>query len=202
MATLIDGYNLLHAAGLGRTRYGPGGLEKARRALLGALAAALGSDAGRTTVVFDAAGAPPDVPRQYNYKGVAVRFAASHADADALLGELIGADSAPRQLTVVSSDREIQRAARRRRARAVDSEDYLRELQRRRVQQRDSPGSGADEPAEKRKGRLSDAELAFWLEEFEVADEPDDTGLAGMPEVMPLERNVAKSRRRRPGRRV
>ncbi len=31
---LIDGYNLLHAAGLGRARYGPGDLQRARQALL------------------------------------------------------------------------------------------------------------------------------------------------------------------------
>ena len=59
MPLLIDGYNLLHAAGLARRRYGPGGLEKARGSLLGFLAASLGNETSQTTVVFDAAAPPP-----------------------------------------------------------------------------------------------------------------------------------------------
>ena len=52
---LIDGYNLLHAAGLGRRRFAKGGLELARRKLLLKLAAEMASDVCRdTVVVFDA----------------------------------------------------------------------------------------------------------------------------------------------------
>jgi predicted RNA-binding protein with PIN domain len=197
MAILIDGYNLLHAAGLGRARYGPGGLEKARRALLGALAASLGTEREHTTVVFDAAGAPPGAARQYEYQGVAVRFASSHADADALLEELIEADSAPRRLRVVSSDRRIQRAARRRRGHAVDSEAFLAELQRRRMKERSARARLPEEPLAKRKGNLSPSELAFWLEEFGVADEPDQTAEHGMPDAVPLKGASPKAARPR-----
>ncbi|MFN9041279.1 MAG: NYN domain-containing protein, partial [Planctomyces sp.] len=53
---LIDGYNLLHAAGLGRRRFSRGGLELARTKLLQKLAAELSDDVCRdTVVVFDAA---------------------------------------------------------------------------------------------------------------------------------------------------
>lgn len=196
MAILIDGYNLMHAAGLGRTRYGPGGLEKARRALLGALAAALGPDAQQAMVVFDAAGAPPDVPQQYQYQGLQVRFAASHSDADALLEELIQADSAPRRLTVVSSDRQIQRAARRRRAHAVDSEKYLAELHERRKRNQPRRAAPRDEPSAKHRGVISPAELDYWLKEFQVPEERSDADERHMPDVTPLKNGPRKPARR------
>ncbi|HCK52509.1 MAG TPA: hypothetical protein DIC23_04775, partial [Planctomycetaceae bacterium] len=60
---LIDGYNLLHAAGFARKRYGPGQFEKCRQRLLQGLADRLsGEQRGRATVVFDAQQAPADVP--------------------------------------------------------------------------------------------------------------------------------------------
>ena len=57
MSLLIDGYNLIHAAGLVGQGRGPGGLERSRLALLNFLAQSLAAaDLARTTVVFDAAG--------------------------------------------------------------------------------------------------------------------------------------------------
>lgn len=129
MGLLIDGYNLLHAAGLLGNRPGPGGLEKARLALLNQLAASLEpGDIARTTVVFDAKQAPRGVPREMTHKGIHVRFAAAHAEADELLEELIRADSAPKRLTVVSGDHRVQTAARRRRATAIGSEEWWDQL--------------------------------------------------------------------------
>ena len=58
---IIDGYNLLHAAGLGRPTYGPGDLERCRNRLLSFLRTHLrAAERARTTVVFDARDAPPD----------------------------------------------------------------------------------------------------------------------------------------------
>jgi hypothetical protein len=57
-----------------------------------------------------------------------VLFAVDYDDADALLEELIARHSAPRKLTVVSSDRRLQRAARRRKARVMDSQAWYEEL--------------------------------------------------------------------------
>ncbi len=60
---MIDGYNLLHAAGLARRRYGPGQLERCRAQLLAWLAKHLtDGERERTTVVFDAAEAPRVCP--------------------------------------------------------------------------------------------------------------------------------------------
>ena len=142
MSLLIDGYNLLHAVGIIGRGIGPGGLERSRLALLNFLVESLQpKEAATTTVVFDAREAPPGAPRALDHRGIKVLFSTGYADADAMLDELIRADSAPRRLTVVSSDHQVQRSARRRKARAVDSDVWYAEiiLQRRDRQTRDVP---------------------------------------------------------------
>ncbi len=163
MTILVDGYNVLYAVGIlgGDTK--PGTLERARMALLAHLARSLtAEEAAATTVVFDAADAPKDLPHTYQHRGITVRFAVEQESADALLEELIRRDSAPKHLTVVSSDHRVQRAARRRRARAADSESWWDELGRRR---RRGKQEFEQEPA-RPTGPLSDEELAYWLDEF------------------------------------
>jgi uncharacterized protein len=167
MALLIDGYNLIHAANLVGRGLGPRGLERTRQALLDFLVATLEPDViARTTVVFDAADAPPGLPRKYDYQGMTIRFASAYDDADALIEELIVADSAPRRLTVVSSDHRLHRAARRRRATPIDSDRWyaqvLRERQARRAPARTTP---EDEPA-KPSGPVSAEEVAHWVREM------------------------------------
>jgi predicted RNA-binding protein with PIN domain len=163
MTLLIDGYNLLHASGiLGRGR-GPGGFERSRLALLNFIAESLPAETvAKTTVVFDAAHAPPGMPRVLNHRGRCVRFAASHADADSLIEELIRADSAPRQLVVVSSDHRLHRAARRRRAQAIDSDRWYAETLRRRRETSRKSSPVAAKPA----ALAGDDEVAYWLAKF------------------------------------
>ncbi len=55
-------------------------------------------------------------------------FAGSHRSADDLIIQMIRQHTAPRRLTVVSSDREIRAAARKRRARDLSSEDFVDKL--------------------------------------------------------------------------
>ena len=154
---LIDGYNLLHASGVfgsvGRTS-----LESSREALLDWLGQVL-SDAQRqrTTIVFDAAEAPPGLPRSAEKHGLRIRFAPRGSEADDLLEELISSHSSPRALTVVSSDHRLHRAARRRRATPVDSDKWVAEV---RLQ------PTADEPESDRHKAMEPDELRGWLEEF------------------------------------
>ena len=154
---LIDGYNLLHASGV----FGAGGrtsLETSREALLDWLGAVL-SDAqrDRTTIVFNARGAPPGLPRCGHKHGMLIQFASRGCEADELLEELIRDHSTPRQLVVVSSDHRIHRAARRRRATPVDSDQWVAEL-------KQNPDHREPEPD--RPGELDADELRAWLDEF------------------------------------
>ena len=113
MPLLIDGYNLLNVVGIIGRGVGPGSLERARLALLNFLAESLDSkEIGKTIVVFDSREAPWGLPRSVQHRGLAVQFASKYPDADCLIEELIQKESAPRQLTVVSSDHRLQRAAR------------------------------------------------------------------------------------------
>jgi predicted RNA-binding protein with PIN domain len=176
MRYLIDGYNLLHAMGVLARRTGPGGLEKARLRLLGLLSGTYGDQAREVTVVFDAARAPPDVPGETEYQGLQVHFARGQ-EADDWIEETIRRCSAPGSLTVVSDDHRIQRAARRRRCRALNCNDYLEELERRR-----RPRHRAPEEARQEKDNFS-KDHQYWLREFaDLADDPAWRELADPPE--------------------
>ena len=174
MSLIIDGYNLLHASGILPKGLGPGGLERARQALLNFLVASLDAQVRkRTVVVFDASDAPAGLPRTVDHEGLCVRFASDHEDADSLIEELILGDSAPRRLTVVSSDHRLQRAARRRRARAVDSRTWYDEI----VRERSLRRAAEDRPPTKPTSPPSADEVEFWLRQFEEDDQPGQSKL-------------------------
>ncbi len=154
---LIDGYNLLHASTVIGTA-GRTALERSREALLDWLGQLLSEEQRRrTTVVFDARHAPPGLPRSLQRHDLTVLFAARGGEADELLEELILEHSSPRWLIVVSSDHRLHRAARRRRATAVDSEQWIAEMKRR-------PAESFREG--ERRDELDPEEVQRWLEEF------------------------------------
>jgi uncharacterized protein len=166
MPLLIDGYNLLHVTGISGKH---GDLQGSREALLRFLAATIDpKERSLTTIVFDAAEAPPGLPRTVVFEEMTVRYASEYANADELIEELISQHHVPRSLTVVSSDHRIQRAARRRRSPFVDSDVWFAETVRRREQSRRLPP-----PAAKPHGSLTGAEISFWLKEFEDVKEDE-----------------------------
>ena len=131
MLLLVDGYNLLHVSGLFGPASAPPSLEGSRLALLEFLADRLAEPLRKkTTVVFDAAAAPPGLPSQLDHAGMLIRFAPRKSTADDLIAELILQEADPRHLTVVSSDHAVQRSARQRGAKYVDSDAWFREVQR------------------------------------------------------------------------
>jgi hypothetical protein len=163
MPLLIDGYNLMYAAGILGSGLGPGTLERRRLALLNFLAEALEpEELPQTTVVFDARDAPWGLKQSVRHRGILVRFATKYASADALIEELIRAASAPRRLVVVSADHEIQRAARRRRAKAVDSEAWYAALVRRRQERNEAVPEPPDQPPVP----LLQEDVNYWLRQF------------------------------------
>lgn len=127
---IIDGYNLMHAAGLARRNYARGELARCRRQLNQLLVTHLDADVlARATVVYDAFDSPSNANRQHQQAGLAIQFAPKGADADSEIEQLLNGHSAPRQVMVVSSDHRLHKAAKRRKARCVDSEDFLTALQ-------------------------------------------------------------------------
>jgi hypothetical protein len=163
MLLLIDGYNLLHASGVASRHHGRTGLERARLGLLDFLASTITpQERARTTVVFDAADAPPGLPAIRDHAGMTIRFVRDHACADELIEHLIEQCRAPRSLTVVSSDHRLHRAARRRKAQPIDSEAWLAQL----VAARRKRSPGEADASAKPTGPLSPTEVAHWVEVF------------------------------------
>jgi len=164
MPLLIDGYNLLNSTGIAVRGRGPGNLDRARQALLNTLVESLPDDeVSRTTIVFDASESPWGVAKQTNHRGITVMFASKDEDADSVIEQLIADDSAPKRLTVVSSDHRIQRAAKRRRANFVDSDVWFAQMLRDRASR---TTSAASSDAPKPEGPFSPGEVDRWLREF------------------------------------
>ncbi len=163
MPIIIDGYNLLCTVGIVGRGDGPGGLERSRLALLNFLAESIEpAELARTTVVFDAQNAPPGLPRVTKHRGVTVHFPDKPGDADEQIETLIRAESAPRRLTVVSSDHRIQRAARRRKARAVDSDVWYAEV----LQARNDRNQLAKQEVARPPVPLLEEDVEYWIRQF------------------------------------
>lgn len=163
MALLIDGYNLLHVTDIFA---GPGAnteLHRSRMALLDFLARSIDPRERKlTTIVFDAAGAPPGLPHTLAHGGMTIHFARRQSDADELIEELLEQCVAPRGLTVVSSDHRVQRAARRRGAAFVDSDRWYADLRAARQQRM----AVAEEKLPEAAGDSAGEDTAYWLKQF------------------------------------
>lgn len=182
MRLLIDGYNVMHAAGLMGQKFGPDRFRQARQRFLSDLAALLEPDeSGKTTVVFDAAAPPEHLPATTKHKGLSIVFAVNDDDADERIEALIAAHSAPRKLVVVSTDLRIRQAASRRKATPMTADAFLNELDRRRGRLRLRIGSNAkesmkDSPASA--NLVDPVESAYWKREFGQLDFDPDTAEA------------------------
>ena len=164
MPLLIDGYNLLHASGIIGPGRAPGSFERSRLALVDFIVGSLNpEETSQSTIVFDAAGAPPGLPDVLRRGGLTIRFARGYADADQLIEELILKHSTPRRLTVVSSDHRLHRAARRRKAIAIDSDRWFAEM----VARRQSKRKAIEPEPGKPDHVVAGDELAYWLAKFD-----------------------------------
>lgn len=131
MRILIDGYNLIFQCGLQGRVAGSFALEKARRRLISELTSRL-DDASRseTTIVFDAKNRPiKEVVDEERINKMSIVYAVGHDDADSLIEELIRKHSTPKKLVVVSSDHRIHDAARRRKAKPIDSDIWYEQIE-------------------------------------------------------------------------
>lgn len=169
MRWLIDGYNVMHAAGRLGPKLSREGFRRARRRFLDEVADLLPVEReGDVTVVFDASVPPGDFPISSSYRGLRVIFAYGDEDADSRIESILGQDSNPKSLTVVSSDRRIRDAASRRRARPLTADAFL--------DLGDHPRaffspSRTREIEDNRDAVMDAGEAAFWAEEFREVDE-------------------------------
>jgi len=152
---IIDGHNLLWAIqGAGE------GFESISDVqLCHILGRYLKLTGGKGEIVFDGTG-PTDKSRFDNISNLEVFFAGLATDADTVIEYKIRASTAPRRLTVVSSDQRLQKAARTRKALAIKSEVLWDNLRKQLSRKKTSK-----EPAEKRRG-LSESETEQWLKFF------------------------------------
>jgi predicted RNA-binding protein with PIN domain len=169
MALIIDGYNLLHASDIFGSAVGAEtALHASRQALLAFLAKSINARTrAETTIVFDAAGAPPGLPSMQQHEAMTVHFARRHADADELIEEIIEAHPAPRSLTVISGDHRLQRAARRRGATYIDSDRWYADLKSSR-----SAANIAARGLAKPSDKVPPEQVEYWLQQFTAAEKP------------------------------
>ena len=153
---IVDGYNLMHATGLMRERFGPGGLERSRGRLLDLLADLLeADDRARTVVVFDARGGDHGYLSTQHDRGMRIEFPSRDREADDRIEQLIAENSAPKSLLIVSGDRRLHRAIRRRRGIAETGPQFLARLNREREAvspEREKPPAAV----------VSEREVAWW----------------------------------------
>ena len=129
--------------------------------------------AGGVTVVCDGSPKPHSLKAGDPALGaVELIFSGADRSADEVIIELIDKDSAPRRLTVVSSDRAIRKAARRRKARDWSAEEFLNRL----VRAVRQGGSGTTAPGPTKPGGavMPDGQVQRWLDFFGIdpADSP------------------------------
>ena len=133
MKLIIDAYNVLHAWRSGPMPDGPKELNA-----LGAMIARSRFHGADTTIVCDGTPTRP-APTPPN-ASVHIRFAGPGKDADTLIESMVLKHKGP-TLHVVSSDRRVQRAARKRRGTALTADAFLATIV------RDAGGRSALNPA-------------------------------------------------------
>lgn len=165
MALIIDTCNVLHRTGILPPELA--GIDES------GLVSLIGRSryAGRQ-VILACDGRPRDPGFSPGSGTISVRFPGRGRSADDLIIDLIARSSSPKRLLVVSSDRQITSAARRRRSRTLDSDAFLAQLAQD-VTARERSGDRRNEP---RHPSPEAASAEAWLEHFEV-----DEGLRDLP---------------------
>ena len=123
MPIVIDGYNLLWAI----TKMGEGSEAITDVGLCRVLGAYLKAVKEKGQIVFDGVG-PPDKSGFDNIRNLEVVFTGRATDADTVIEDKIRASTAPKRLTIVSSDQRLRKATRARRAVLIKSDMFWVEV--------------------------------------------------------------------------
>lgn len=165
MPVLVDGNNLMFAArNLDDPDRPVGRLLLAQT--LGQWAEIRGHD---VRIVYDGPAPPQPKRQQFEHPSLIVTYSGKGVSADSVLADLIAQSSAPRLLVVVSSDREVQRDARRRKATAVESAAFWSRVRAELAR----PQPDSVEPEEKHQG-LDAPAVDEWMRIFGFDEDPPD----------------------------
>lgn len=163
MDLLIDTYNLLHApmpvelAGLNEER----------------LCHLLAVGPWRKPVLVCDGKPKPGLPTRSPVPGVRIVFSGVGKTADDWIIEAVATSHSPKQMTIVTNDRQIQKHVRRRRARVLTCEQFIRQLETLAASQlghsdKALPPSQAQKPDSV---GLSEQEVERWLKRFGLNEE-------------------------------
>jgi len=156
MPILIDGHNLLHT--IKAMTEGQILKEVQLCKLVGRY---LKQTKQRGEIIFDGRG-PLDKSGFVVTAGLQVLFSGSAADADTVIENRIKASTAPKQLTVVSSDNRLIKAAKVRKAVALTADEFWEQVVKKLARERRE-----SEPPGKLAG-ITDGETDFWLKLFKL----------------------------------
>jgi predicted RNA-binding protein with PIN domain len=112
-------------------------------------------------VVFDGPAPAPALASQIAHPDIHVSYSGAGISADAAVVDILESHSAARRFVVVTTDREIARAAKRRRAKSIPSEVFWAALRKDLARALPLPS----EPPEKKSG-LNPGATREWLQEF------------------------------------
>lgn len=183
MILIVDTYNVLHVTGVL-----PPDLAGLEVSSLAALIAMSRYAAGQAWLVCDGAGRSGTTGAAGR---IAARFAGPGRAADDEIERLIDLSSAPRRLTVVSSDLRLGRAARRRRCRWLRSEEFLAQLVSDVRRTRRRPG-GPPARSTRIGAPLGRGEVLRWMEHFGL--DPELLELAPAPAPVPVAASAQRER--------
>lgn len=162
MPLIIDGYNLLRTV----EKFDPEGPRVSDAGMCRAISDYLRLTCQKGEIIFDGVG-PPDKSVFNNVHYLEIIFSGTGRDADSIIIDKIERNTAPRNLIVVSSDRELRNAAASRQAVPVKSDVFwmqlVKELERKRA---------VPEPREKQTG-ISSGLADEWMKLFGLEDDSD-----------------------------
>ena len=182
---IIDAYNVLHLP----MPQSLAGLDEARLCL------AISRSAYRdrtATVVCD--GRPkPHIPSESPVSSVRMLYSGTSNSADDLIISLIDASTSPRKITVVTNDRVIKRAAKRRRASILSSEAFIQRLDQTLGYIPPLPKSAKPDLSP-----VPEDQVRGWLEEFgvtaeDIANDPIFQELQSLSESQSVEASKVQS---------
>ena len=167
MRYILDGYNIIFSGDIASRRCGPDELAGARHQLVRLAARLRRKTRARITIFFDGGEEGAHHPRRHTEGGVEIVFSHVDSSADDDIIDHLRRTTGQRTLVVVSDDNAVRRGARRARARAMGTTQFLKEVSRAL-----SAGKHAPEPPVKYQG-ISEHEVAWWKDYFNIDDEEE-----------------------------